>query len=409
MEITARVMSLLPLPDLCICRSVCKAWNDLLRRPEFLDLCDRTGSKQSYLFVTGHFNNWGSSWVDGAYRRKTCFLDLNQGRWFSIPVNASLPGPTDANVSRLLAMDDGLICELSVSSPNKLIMFDPIAQTMRALPEVDGPAFCLTCRGPPAIVTVVDNANSSFKVFLLSCRSEGPHTGVFLYESSTDAWRDLGNPVQELGIRVSEVDGIGFSETAVYFQGSLYATFYVLATGTVLLLSYNVEENSWKEVLRVESKNPGYPELVVFGDRLFMAMWLDVPHGRLSITEIIRADYSKRSIFEIREILVNEMNASKSVVQIPYKVLQRIFYGEENEFGLQYDIACGFPISSNSVVLISRHTGKLITYNKTSGCVGALPAHPLIQASLEIVKEEMLSVTFRAKLMKLSLRNILSA
>jgi len=208
--------------------------------------------------------------------------------------------------------------------------------------------------------------------------------------------------VEELG--VPELAGLRFAESAVYFQGTFYATFYIHRA--VRLLSYNLEETCWKRVLAVESQNPGYPELIVFNNRMFMTMWLDdEPLCSLSRTKGRRGSYSKRSIFEIREILGNSSN---SIVKIPYLELQRIFYGDENEFGLQYDIACGFPINSDSVVLVSRHTGKLIIYNVMSGFVCELPAHPLRQASLQLAKEEALSATFHAKLMKLSLRNILA-
>jgi len=242
------------------------------------------------------------------------------------------------------------------------------------------------------------------ELLIFSCpsRAEGLQTRFVLYESSTDAWRDLGNPLEEFG--VPELDGIRCAESAVYFQGTFYATFYMHRV--VLLLSYNLEETCWKRVLAVESQNPGYPELLVFNNRMFMTMWLDDElHGSLSRTKVRRDIYSRRSIFEIREILENSSN---SILKIRYLELERIFYGEEYEFALQFDIVCGFPLNSDSVVLVSRHTGKLIIYNVMSRGVCELPAHPLTQTSVQLAKEEVLSVTFRAKLMKLSLRNTLA-
>lgn len=53
------------------------------------------------------------------------------------------------------------------------------------------------------------------------------------------------------------------------------------------------------------------------------------------------------------------------------------FMGEGNEFGLQYDIACGFPINSIFVVLVSPRRRKLIIYNVMSWFVYELLAHPL--------------------------------
>jgi hypothetical protein len=154
-EITARVMSLLPVPDLCTCRSVCKAWKELLCRPGFLDLCDRKGP--SYLFVTSYFKTGSSIWVAGGYRGTMGVFDLEHRRWCSLPLDRILVNHTDADVPQLLAMDDGLICELSYSSVNKehrrLVMFDPVAKTRRALPAIPGAACDFGWDEPPAIVT----------------------------------------------------------------------------------------------------------------------------------------------------------------------------------------------------------------------------------------------------------------
>lgn len=98
-KIIERVLSLLPVPALCRFRSVCKAWNELLCKPAFLDLCDASGGHDAYLFVTGHLADFDCCWVHDAYRRATCFLDLENNRWYSIPVDASLFAPTDENVS----------------------------------------------------------------------------------------------------------------------------------------------------------------------------------------------------------------------------------------------------------------------------------------------------------------------
>lgn len=72
-ELTARVMSLLPVPVFITCRSVCKAWNKLLRRPEFLE----RKHEESYLCLTAQLSAGSSTWVDPAYMRTTWLLDLN--------------------------------------------------------------------------------------------------------------------------------------------------------------------------------------------------------------------------------------------------------------------------------------------------------------------------------------------
>jgi hypothetical protein len=417
-EIIERVLSLLPVPALCMFRSVCKAWNELLRKPAFLDLCDASGGHDAYLFVTGHLTDFDCCWVDDAYRRATCFLDLENRRWYSIPVGASLLAPTDENVPRLLAMADGLVCELSALSSTyeeyTLVVFDPVAQTRRELPTLPyddgrrGPVLCLKGDALPAVVTVVDTAARTFKVFLLNSRTMEPHTGFFVYESSSGAWRGLPNPPEELGVRVAEVDGRRVPETAVFFRGQLYATFFRASSSTLLLLCFSLEEDSWREILAVQSTNPGYPQLTVTGDRLFVAMWLDGPRRARSSeeTRFSTTRHTGSSVFEIKEILVDE-DTSESVVRIPYAELRRIF-GEQNEVRLQFDIAFGFPLNCSSVVvLVSRLTGKLITYNVSSGSVRALPLHPLRRAP-SALEGQILASIFHAKLMSLSLRNILT-
>jgi hypothetical protein len=158
----------------------------------------------------------------------------------------------------------------------------------------------------------------------------------------------------------------------------------------------------------VQSTNPGYPQLTVTGDRLFVAMWLDGPRRARSSeeTRFSTTRHTGSSVFEIKEILVDE-DTSESVVRIPYAELRRIF-GEQNEVRLQFDIAFGFPLNCSSVVvLVSRLTGKLITYNVSSGSVRALPLHPLRRAP-SALEGQILASIFHAKLMSLSLRNILT-
>jgi len=92
-------------------------------------------------------------------------------------------------------------------------MLDPVAKTRLELPSIltrddhDGSLFRLSYNidAPPAILTVVEDDDCTFQVFLISSRALGAPTGFFLYESKTNAWRDLGNPVQEVGRRSQTV------------------------------------------------------------------------------------------------------------------------------------------------------------------------------------------------------------
>lgn len=159
-ELRERVVSFLPVPALCRSRSVCKAWNALFRKPTFLNLCDlnrsRSNNNGGYLFLTRHTLAFereayvGCCWVDDAYRRTLCFLDLAEQRLYTIPA-ASLLAPLDDTVSRLLAVNDGLVCELCALRDSdedyKVVLFDPLARSRWELPASHGgPVF--SCSSP---------------------------------------------------------------------------------------------------------------------------------------------------------------------------------------------------------------------------------------------------------------------
>lgn len=448
-EILERVLLFLPLPALMRARSVCRRWDELLRKPSFLELCNLSGRHKPYLYFKRQSNGYGC--VDDGYRRTACFLDLDERRWYSIPVDASLLAPTDESVIRHLAMDDGLICELSalqLSKEYKLVMFDPIAKTRWELPastREDGPMFFFG-DALPAIVTVVDNTDRSFKVFVMSKRSRWRHTGFFVYESSTNAWRALANPPERLDITIGWSSGRMIEESAVFFQGKFYAIFRDYANSTIYILSYTLGENLWSEPYLFESRHPGYPHLSVVGNSLFLAMWVDGRSLPSSFEDLEDSAGAVTSAFEIKEILVDE-NSNRTLVRIPTLDLQRTFghptLGLKDLVAMGYptaclretciadvfsdlhfDIAYGFPLNSCSVVLFSRLTGRLISYDIQSGSIGALPENPLIEEPVEhawVDEEEVyedevderdmedeLPPHYNAKLVNLSLRNILT-
>ena len=322
----------------------------------------------------------------------------------------------ELNFSRLVALDGGLVCEYSVSaeppitgSAHKLVMFDPLGPSRLCdleLPAstsdgtlVVGKVVNRSVNSLPIIVTVVDNADRSFKVFLMN-REHHSHdlSGFFVYESSTNAWRRLATPAERLGVRVARRSHrTMLEESAVFFRGELYGVFWSYSNKSNLLLRYNLEENMWNEVLVLDVPNPEFPQLTVSGNRMFVAIW-----------SCARRPFPDDSYFEIKEILVNEKQ-SRSVMKISCVDLERIT--GELKFGIQY----GFPLNSHSVVWISRRTGNLVTYDLRTRVVGALPAHPLHHllekwekpGSLQPWEVALRPPHYRAKLTNLSLMNLL--
>jgi hypothetical protein len=429
-EVGELILAFLPLPDLFRCRSVCRRWNQLVHKASFLELCDRNArNSRGYLFITHHLDDDGISWLDGTYRMMTCFLDLDERRWYSIAVDDSVLTPTHGNIARLLSMNDGLICELSQRPGNPqqftLVVFDPVANTRWELPA--DARIRQEDAKPPVVVAAVND--SGFKVFLLDQNSifMERHSGFFVYESCTNAWRALANPPLELGLRAGETRGRRMEESAVFFQGNLYVTlWYYNSKQRILILSYNLEEDLWREVYAVEAKNPGNPELIVSGNRLFLAAWVDAPRPEGQDFPECILNYSE---LEIAELFVDRNSSwSRSVAKLTNEVVEEICGESRLDFssGIPLDksiISFGFPFNKNDIdddeflVLFSRSSGKAMFYNVWSRDVDALPAHPLrpLQRALLMREEarresedEVISSYFSAKLMNLSVRNILS-
>ncbi|KAG0579423.1 hypothetical protein KC19_4G097600 [Ceratodon purpureus] len=408
-DVSERVLSFLTAPALCRCRSVCRGWNELLGQARFLDLCEQNmRASKPYLFVTRylspvrHCAGWSA--VDDAHRHMTCYLDLEERKWYSIPEDDVIPTPPNEEILRLLAIDDGLVLELSwLQESYKLAVYDPVADRRRELPALAPDGGRVVCRigetdphvdALPVFVTVVDKLSRSFRVFCMNRDSTGLYTGFFLYDSSTDAWKSLGTPPERLGLGDQYESGRVLEESAVFFQGNLYAVVWYNHSNTNVVLSYNLEENMWRVVLVVDAENPKCPQLLVFGDRMFIAFW------NLPFSNSLHA--SSPVAFKIIEILV-EGNSSRLVVQIPNRDLEKIS-GER-----MCDITYGFPLNSNCIVLISRRTGRLITIDLRSGDIGALPAHPLELSkrfAMDLEEQDVFP-HYRARLSPLSLRNVL--
>lgn len=159
-EIRDLVLSFLPVPALCRCRSVCKQWNELFSKPSFHDLCDlNRRNHEGYLVVTRNSLDYeGWCWLDDAFRRTLCFLDVAEKRWYTTPADVtslsdeSYCGTVQpirkrkhcpAIVPRLMAVDEGLVCKFSAlryvlliipSRDYTLVLYDPVAKSRWGLP-----------------------------------------------------------------------------------------------------------------------------------------------------------------------------------------------------------------------------------------------------------------------------------
>lgn len=410
------VLSFLPVPALCRIRCVCKAWNANCCKPKFFDLCDLNNrSMEGYLFLTRYVN----SWIDDSCRRTLCFLDLAEDRWYKIPAynddhDAATPlAPLVHTIPRHLALNDGLVGEWCVLEDDRkkrgeyqVILLDPIAKSRWELPALPffhrRTNFSYRREVLPALVTAVDTASSSFKVFLLHSIYNAPlltsDTRFIVYESSTGVWRGLPSPPEPLGKDRYRGRSNDLGDSAVFFQGKFYTISFHSATETILVLSYSLEENEWSEVLAFGHKTgPGYPQLHVFNNRLFMGMWYENPYVVPS-----RSRKYYRRMYKVEEILVNE-NSTRLWVQIPSPgMLPR---------GLYCPRLLQFALTSDSVVMVNGDFGEAIAFNVKSQTFHELPRHPFphftyIEGQFECNMEP--DPLYQAKLMTLSMRNILS-
>ncbi|KAG0567765.1 hypothetical protein M758_7G118100 [Ceratodon purpureus] len=373
-ELIERMVSFLPVLDLCRLRSVCRRWNELICKESFHDLCEQNRKENAYLFVTRHhdYHDWCE--VDPKFKRTMSLFDLDSRRWYSLTphvephVEALLAVYEDDPTCQMLDMDDGLVCDmtisddgLTISDPVVLTISDPIARMRKELPLLV--TMMPDDEAVPIIVTAVDHVTRSYRLFVITDNDE-PDRRIFMYESATDEWRGLKSPPVHLGLRTAV--------SAVSFGGMLYVIFRLFPARRFLLLSYDLQEDVWKlHSLKIPNKKSRPPQLVVSCNRLFTMMWIG--EQRPSAHE----QGSHRLLFEVREVLVAEFS-SRMVVQLTTTQLQQMF-GEEDT--ANFDIAYGVPCFSSSgscksLVLMSFLSGKLISYDLASGLVVALPAHP---------------------------------
>ena len=404
------VLSFLPVPALCRIRCVCKAWNALCCKPKFLDLCDlNRGSMEEYMFLPSYV-------LKNSFRRTLCFLDLAEDRWYKIPTynddhDAATPLARLVDTEPChLAGSDGLVCELCELGDNTkylkdypVILLDPIAKSrweLPALPLCHDRSYFSREVVRPALVTVVDTASSSFKVFFLHSKYNDSQrwsdTRFYVYESSSGVWRGLPNPPQRLGTHWYRRGVKDLEDSAVFFQGKFYTISYYSARWTSLVLSYSLQENEWSDVLAFRHKTkPKYPQLHVFNNRLFMGMSVSDPYVRSTSRQY------RRHMYQVVEILVNK-NSIRLWVQIP-------FPGLLPSGGFYSEGILQFALTFDSVVIVNSDFGEALAFNVKSQTFHELPRHPLEPSpDIEGGSFDFLNPLYRAKLITLSMRNILS-
>ncbi|KAG0623521.1 hypothetical protein M758_3G180300 [Ceratodon purpureus] len=375
LEVMERVLSLLPLPVLCRMRTVCKEWNHIICSSSFHDCYEQTLEERGHgvCFLTRFVSPYPNKKIDRSVRGTTCFLDLEERRWYLIK------GSVDQGFeTKGVAMSDGLVAEICCPVPPEegynhgartvccIQMSDPILKMRWRLDPCPNES-----KLPYLVVVAADRGSRVFRVFAFDnpgYREIGFHRCLWIYESSTNKWRWASQPPRLGSHKI-------YPKSAVVFQQGLYAIFTAKSSMWRFLMLYDIEKDTWSMVLE-DLPAAICEELVVSSGKLFMLFWRSASFCSSSNAMVEMVE----RWLEMVEIQVSEKTL-RSVFQIPASTLShscggQISYYEWSEFTclalrLNSDSSC------SSVVLFSKSSGKVIIYNVVSATVDILPEHPL--------------------------------
>ncbi|KAG0587167.1 hypothetical protein KC19_2G145100 [Ceratodon purpureus] len=341
LDVMECVLSLLPLPVLCRMRTVCKEWNHIICSSSFHDSYEQTWKERGHgvCFLT-KFNSLNPfhTKIDRSVRGTTCFLDLDERRWYLIK------GSVDQGFdTRDMAMDDGLVAEICCPVPPKegynigariiwcIQMSDPILKMRWRLDPCPNEN-----RLPYLVVVAADRGSRVFRIFVYDNSGFGK-TRLWIYESSTNKWRCASQPPRK------GYDS-NYASSAVVFQQGLYAIFTETDSLERFLVLYDFEKDTWSMVLE-NLPAAQLVELVVSSGKLFMMF------GRSA------SSTSSAMMLEMVEIQVSE-KTSRIVFQIPASTLSHIFGAVLSHYNI-FAITCltlrlNSDSSCSSVVLFSR-------------------------------------------------------
>ncbi|KAG0587122.1 hypothetical protein KC19_2G142000 [Ceratodon purpureus] len=369
LEVMERVLSLLPLPVLCRMRTVCKEWNHIICSSSFHDSYEQTWEERGHgaCFLTKFHSNPYTK-IDRSVRGTTCFLDLDERRWYLIK------GSVDQGFdTRDVAMGDGLVAEIccpivddegyNIRAPTVccIQMSDPILKMRWRLDPCPNES-----KLPSLVVVAAHRGSRVFRIFAFDNSGypfPGFHRCLWIYESSTNKWR--------CARKGSDNNYARAARSAVVFQQGLYAIFRRSRPMGPLLALYDVEKDTWSMVLE-NLPASGCVQLVVSSSKLFMMI----------LRSARSSSSSSAMMLEMVEIQVSE-KTSRIVFQIPASTLSHIF-GEvlSQCYTFAKYITClalrlNSDSSCSSVVLFSKSSGKVIIYNVVSATADILPEHPL--------------------------------
>lgn len=398
-----RVLSFLPVPDLCRYRIVCKRWNLLISTPEFGAMCAKNAARRDASFIMIRYERICKSPVssdddddrvlyegdEGTAKFKKyleektpagcCFLDLNTQRWHIVEDDDQKHSLK--LYSSIVGMDGGLFCQYSFTrcEGNSVMVYNPIGKTLKSCPPSRD--HITSHYYIPELLLHVDSTSPSFKIFLITQNFDDseflahPQTReehrlhllndplVRVYDSTTSQWKGLKNPscIKEA---VSDV-------CSVIFRGHLYVL--VGGDGYRPLWRYNFLEDSWENLAVQMPSRTIIPQLVVCDNRLFVVYWL-AHKFQLSFNS---GGVSRECRLEVSEIKVADSTHNILFRMANPEVMEH--FGVETERvadpGICPIIASSFGM--NSLLFIAKTSRKLMVYDLKNRSWSTLPQIPL--------------------------------
>ena len=385
-ELVRRVLSFLPVPELCRCRAVCKGWNFLISTSKFRTLSHQNARKGPGYIVARVVDDYQA----GPKFHGWSVLDLDARRWYRIEHDQTpmLEGPV---TGACVATDAGLVCEMvfggSTSDRDPLIrIFNPLMRREIALlPDIP-----FHCGADPECgqLNIIANVDGSFKVFYINadfgtgcyCKVADRHMShcvMPIFDSNSGQWRSSTNPPLVDNSPHGELL-FGDPCSTVMFQGHLFVLCSAEKERTTIyrLLSYNIDQDMWGDtgVHIIDSyKYPDYklptirniPQLIVSDDRLFYLAWI-LEEADLSpsfcVCEVSLASEALWQVFKMTRALVRLVFRLEEAGDVKRLI------GDPDIVGMG---------SNKSILLMSRETGITMKYDLVRNLLDCLPMNPM--------------------------------
>ena len=233
-DVQDTIVAALPFQQVLQFRSISKAFQDILRRPTFLQpRLHHHATEGKFTPMIFFLDSATSAW-------QWLGFDLMSNQWNRLPSLSFLATP-DANLFKefLIAGSGGLICVNVSKNPNveQLIVCNPLTRAMRKLPPLNFP------RQPVLMNILLDKDTNNYKIIVAGSATIGSKElsrKTEVYNSITRKWKV-----------VDDVPGPEYAlnefQTGAVSEGVLYCVGFI-GTGDGIthgLLAYHVETEKW--------------------------------------------------------------------------------------------------------------------------------------------------------------------